>query len=106
MLFELANLGDLNKPLTPKILSDSSNKITKHIIYLYTMESFIYAEMNKASRDKDKSKIKYYGAFAAALSYIIDAANSNRKTNKLVNFTKLYRGIKMQFTEVNSIEQG
>ena len=42
------------------------------------MESFIYADLNKACREKDESKIKYYGAFAAALSYIIDNANSKR----------------------------
>ena len=42
------------------------------------MESFVYAELNKTCREKDESKISYYGAFAAALSYIIDNANSKR----------------------------
>lgn len=42
LLFEMANLGDLDKPLTRKILSNPEHKITKHIIYLYTMECFIY----------------------------------------------------------------
>ena len=78
-LFSLADIGDLNKPLTREILSDCTHKITKHILYLYSMESFIYSDMNMASRDKDISKIKYYGAFAAALSCIIYFANSNRK---------------------------
>ena len=65
MLFELAQLGDLDKPLTQKMLSNPDHKVTKHILYLYSMESFIYADMNKASREKDKTKIKHYGAFAA-----------------------------------------
>ena len=95
MLFSIAKLGDLKKPLTAKILSDPTNKITKHILYLYSMESFIYADLNRASRDKDKTKIKFYGAFAAALSYIIYFANSNRKHHKLKGSTKLYRGSKM-----------
>ena len=60
------------------------------------MESFIYADMNKASRNKDKSKIQYYGAFAAALSYIIYFANHHRKSGKLSNVTTLYRGVKMR----------
>ena len=81
MLFELAHLGDLDEPLTTKILSDPEHRITKHILYLYSMESFIYEELNQASREKDESKIKYYGAFAAALSYIIYTANSNRPTH-------------------------
>ena len=53
MLFDIANLGDLDKPLTAKVLSDPTNKVTKHILYLYSMETFIYADLNLASRDKD-----------------------------------------------------
>ena len=91
----MAKLGKLDKPLTSKILSDANHPITQHIIYLYSMESFIYADLNKASRKKDEKKIKYYGAFAAALSYIIYSANQNREANKLEGSTKLYRGLKM-----------
>ena len=92
-LFKLADLGNLDKPLTADILSDPDNKITKHILYLYSMESFIYPELNRASREKDESKIKYYGAYAAALSYIIYTANSNRKVRFLTGTTLLYRGL-------------
>ena len=96
MLFDLAKLGSLDKPLTPTILSNPNHVITKHILYLYSMETFIYSEMNRASRMKDRSKIKYYGAFAATLSYIIYAANKNRKSDKLKGTTTLYRGLKMK----------
>ena len=41
-IFNLANLGDLDKPLTPKILSNPNHKITKHLLYIYSMETFIY----------------------------------------------------------------
>ena len=51
--FSLANLGDLNKPLTPKILSNPYHKITKHLLYIYSMESFIYQDLNRACRDQD-----------------------------------------------------
>ena len=93
MLFEIANLGDLNKPLTSKILSDPYHSVTKHILYLYSMETFIYSDLNRASREKDITKIKYYGAFAAALSYIIDFANMKRKEFKIYGDSTLYRGI-------------
>ena len=53
MLFDIANLGNLDKPLTANVLSDPTNKVTKHILYLYSMETFIYADLNLASRDKD-----------------------------------------------------
>ena len=77
----LAKLGDLDKPLTSKILCNPEHKITKHILYLYSMESFIYGVLNRASREKDKSQIQYYGAYAAALSFIIYNANKNRRSN-------------------------
>ena len=53
LLFDLEVLGDLDKPLTTKILSNPNHNITNHILYLYSMESFIYGELNRASRDKD-----------------------------------------------------
>ena len=95
MLFDLADLGDLDMPLTPKILSNPENKITKLLLYLYSMESFIYEELNQASRKKDKSKIQFYGAYAAALSYIIYTANEKRKDSSLRGTTILYRGLQM-----------
>ena len=39
------------------------------------METFVYKEMNKTSRMKDESKIKFYGPFASALGFIIHCGN-------------------------------
>ena len=53
MLFQLADLGeDMDKPLTPKVLSDPNHKAVKHLMYIYSMESSIYADMNKPCREK------------------------------------------------------
>ena len=106
MLFDIAKLGDLDKPLTPKILSKPTHPVTIYILYLYSMESFIYSELNKACREKDTSKIKYYGAYAAALSYIIYFANSNRKNHKMQGTTVLYRGLQMHPCEVEKFARG
>ena len=105
-LFDLAGVAgkdNLDKPLSPKILSDPSSPVTILLLYIYSMESFIYTDLNRACREKDKSKIPYYGAFAAALSYIIYFANTNKKNSgpsaadlqSSGGCTKLYRGIKM-----------
>ena len=102
LLFELANLGDLDKPLTHKILSDPNHNVVKHILYLYSMQSFIYEELNRASREKDETKIPLYGAFAAALSYIIYHATSNRKDVDVRKSRKLYRGLKMSPYEIDN----
>ena len=93
MLFDIAKLGDIDKPLTPSILSNPNSPITTYILYLYSMETFIYTELNKACREKDLSKIKYFGAFAAALSYIIYFANCNRGNSKMKGTNTLYRGL-------------
>ena len=39
----------------------------------------MFSEMNKVSRAKDVSQIKFYGAFASALGYIINCGNVDKK---------------------------
>ena len=95
----MSGLGDLTKPLTPAILANPVHKITKHLLYIYSMEGFIYQDLNRACRDKDTSQIQYYGAYAAALSYIIFGANQNRK-DKLKGLNKFYRGLKLSQVDV------
>ena len=65
------------------------------------MESFIYTDLNKACRTKDKREIECLGAFAAALSYIIHSANKRRE-DKLTGECTLYRGLKMSSKQVAS----
>ena len=102
MLFDMADLGNLDQPLSAKILSNPNHPITRHLLYLYSMESFIYSELNQASRAKDKSKLSFYGAFAASLSYIIYSANKHRHdANKVSGTTTLYRGVHLTPQEVN-----
>jgi hypothetical protein len=69
----------LNKPLTRKILKNISHKITRFLLYLHTQETFLYKDLKKASREKNKSKIMNLGPFASVLSYILTKAKS--KTN-------------------------
>lgn len=105
LLFEMAELGDLDKPLSPKILQNPYHKVTRHILYLYSMESFIYSELNKVSREKDKSKIPFYGAYAAALSYIINSASLFRQDQNIEHDRiTLYRGITMDQDQLSTFE--
>jgi len=55
------------------------------------MDSFVFKEINKASREKDLSKIKYYGAYASALGYVIHAANA-KSQDKLANKFTVFHG--------------
>lgn len=105
LLFNIQNLGDLEKPLTANILSNPNHKITKHLLYIYSMESFIYTELNRVCRDKDKQEIQFYGAFAAAISYIIYFANKRRK-DCIKGTTTLYRGIKLTKQQIKQFKVG
>lgn len=106
MIFQFEELGDLDKPLTHKILMDPNHAVTKQILYIYSMESFIYPALNKVSRDQIQSQIKHYGAFAAALSCILYFANKNRKESRLYGTTTLYRGLQLPFEDIDDYERG
>jgi len=64
------------------------------------MESFVFKEVNKASREKDLSKIEYYGAYASALGHVIHAANAKRQ-DKLANKFTVFRGTKLNQLEIS-----
>ena len=83
----------MNKPLTPKILSDPSHKLVQTLVYIYSMQTFIFTEMNKASRAKDIHKIKFYGPLASALSMIIHSGN-HKNTGLPAQFS-VYRGLQI-----------
>ena len=107
MLFNLANINyEFDKPLTPKILSDPTHEAVKHLMYIYSMQTFIYEDLNRVCREKDRSKIKFYGALAAVLSFIINSANKNRLEHKLEKSTTLFRGLKLTQDEVDQFEKG
>jgi len=97
-IFSLSEqVKDFSKPLTPKILSDPEHSFVKILLYIYSMESFIFREMNRASRMKDTSKIEYYGAFASALGFIIHCGN--QKGCQLDEEFKVFRGLQLPYEE-------
>ena len=107
LLFQLADLDlDMEKPLTPSVLSNPNHRAVKLIMYIYSMESFVYDDLNRVCRQKDKSKIKFYGAYAAALSFIIHSANQNRDKKKLQKVTTLFRGLKLTQEIIEQLRPG
>ena len=61
----------MNMQLTWQILENTSHPVTKFILYLHTLESFLYKDLKTASRVKDESKIMSLGPYALVLSYIL-----------------------------------
>jgi hypothetical protein len=54
------------------VVSNPDHPHVKAILFMYSMESFLYKRINKISRDKDSSSISTLGPFAVALTRIID----------------------------------
>ena len=51
-------------------LRDPTSTITKSILFIYSMETFISYNLNLAERNGDVSKVKSFGPFACALGEI------------------------------------
>ena len=99
---------DMNKPLTNEILADPKNPITQNLLFMYTMETWLYRDLNAAGRTKDQSKIMTLGPYANALSWILaDAEYCGRKDdpesflNSNEDFMTLYRGLKLTQDQLN-----
>ena len=75
-IFSIAKLAKkFDKPLDIKILSNPKHEFVKTLIYIYSMKSFVFSEMNRTSRLKLVNNIMYYGAFASALGFAIHCGN-------------------------------
>ena len=99
-IFNLAKQDDIDmsQPLTLKILSDANHKFTQSLIYIYSMETFVFSGMNKASRNKDTSKIELYGPFASALGMIVHCGNkkgSSIDDEQLTETITVFRGLSL-----------
>ena len=44
---------DLNQPLSLEILLNANHPVAKTLIYIHSMETFIYGDLKKASINKD-----------------------------------------------------
>jgi hypothetical protein len=61
------------------VTNDPEHEDVKAILFLYSLESFLYPRLNKISIEKDLSSIETLGPFAVALTRIIDRVQRLRK---------------------------
>lgn len=47
-IFDMVKGIDMKKPLTPKVLSNPNHEFVKTLLYIYSMETFIFREVNTA----------------------------------------------------------
>ena len=65
----------MNKPLSLEILHDTNHFITRFLVYLHTMQTFLFQDLKDASRLRDESKILTLGPYALCLSFILAKSN-------------------------------
>ena len=63
---------NLRKPLTIKILKNTNHPITKFLLHIHSLETFLYKDLKKASIDRNESKIMSLGPYALVLSLILN----------------------------------
>ena len=52
--------------------------VSKTLIYVYSMETFVYADLKKACLNRDYSRVKTLGPYAWAVGEIIYGANKKK----------------------------
>ena len=57
--------------MTTEILADADHSVTKTLIYIHSMETFIFGDLKKACLNKDYSKVKTLGPYAYVIKRII-----------------------------------
>jgi hypothetical protein len=55
-----------------KILENTNHPITKFLLHLHSLETFLYKDLKKASIDRNESKIMSLGPYALVLSLILN----------------------------------
>jgi len=72
---ECFNSENAEKPLNEEVLMDPSSPELTLIMYFYSMEPPFYAELNRAIKSVDSSKLNTMGPFARAIHEILIHAN-------------------------------
>ena len=71
---DTAKVENKDAELTGKELCDPTNPVVALCGFLYQMQNFCFAELNRSARFKDRSKLETLGPFAAAMAEIIEYA--------------------------------
>ena len=99
-------IRNTNKPMTDDRndfelgLSNPYSIVTCFVLYLYSMEfgkPNLYAELNRAARENDKSLLPTLGPFACALWAIITLAERNRLKHDSIKRGETYRQPTVKF---------
>ena len=86
--------------IKPKIVMPRNTPKVKINNVIRNGGQIIWCDPNQASREKDASKLKFYGGLAAALGFILQSANDRRRDKMMDNIFTVYRGLKISNHEL------
>ena len=99
-MLNLVKNFDKNASLTANILCDPNHAVPQLLIRLYSLESFLYGTLNKATRFGDTSKFESLGPYAQCMDKIVKHAIEYRKEElneeKFLDLN-LFRGSSLNF---------
>jgi hypothetical protein len=96
--FKLAGIKDEDYKKVP-IQNDPEHAHVKAILFVYSLESFLFEIINKSSREKDTTVIKTLGPFAVAISNIIENLETKR-LDKMEGPFICYRGLSLNYETI------
>lgn len=96
-MFDKIDVEKKDEKIKPTDLMQPNNPICGLILYIFSMDTFIYEALKEAALNEDTSKVQNLGAFAWVLSYIIYYVSRNRNdmddlTKKMEAGVELFRG--------------
>jgi hypothetical protein len=98
----------MNSPIEPDTFKKPKHPLVNLIMFIYTMESFIYGVMNNASKNGDRTKINTLGPYAITLEFIMKMAPQNRDDIEIEVFSMgidLYRGTGLPTEIIDDYEE-
>lgn len=75
-----ANVAGIEDLKVVPVTDDPQHKHVKAILFMYSLESFLFKRINQSSRDQDLDAIETLGPYAVALSKVINQVESKRKS--------------------------
>ena len=79
--FKVAGIQDSDLKKMP-VFDQPEHPHVKAIIFVYSLESFLFSEINRSSREKDTRVIDTLGPFAVAISNVIEKLEAKREDRK------------------------
>ena len=72
--------GDIDQTILVESLQDPGHKLTRAILFIYSLETFIPHSITMATRDKDITKVDTLGPYAVALRSIIIGSEIDKES--------------------------